>query len=129
MYSLPLHSNSTIFPFDTFWFITRVDVVNQRLNSVKFRFHRSHKFPVSRTSPEKLCDFIGYNFKSSTTQVGLNTNRQKVLHTSFASMSANPNSYYPTVQIHSNSPYIHQLIPRKRFKTSLSSLTRISHIH
>ena len=52
-------------------------------------FHRCHKwaccfnFPVSRAlgtrlkgRPEKLCDFIGCNFESRASQVGLHVNRQ-----------------------------------------------------
>ena len=36
-------------------------------------------FYVSRARPEKLCDFIGCNFKSRASQEGLNTNRQNIL--------------------------------------------------
>ena len=35
--------------------------------------------PASQACREKLCDFIGCNFKSRASQVGLNTNRQKIL--------------------------------------------------
>ena len=90
MFHFPNSQFQTVLSFlSIFSGILRGLTYNRCLNSAEFGSHRSHKFPVSRTSSEKLCDFIGYNFKSSTSQVGLNKNRIKVLHTSFAPMSAN----------------------------------------
>ena len=63
-------------------FVTRDDVVSQRLGFGRWNFfigvtngHVFFNFPVSRAlgtrlkgRPEKLCDFIGCNFKSRASQ-------------------------------------------------------------